>query len=124
MRRIYPISAILFLFTLAGAAMAKESPTAHLEFLVVRSANGKPVRNASVVLHPVGKDGRQSSNGLQLKTDKDGHASVDGIPLGKMRIQAIAPGLQTYGEDVEVKQAEHQFTIKMNPPKDQYSIYK
>jgi Carboxypeptidase regulatory-like domain len=124
MRRIYSLSLVLFIFAFAGLATAKDSPTAHLDFLVVRSTNGKPVRNASVVLHPVGKDGRQSSNGLQLKTDKDGHASMDGVPFGKVRIQALAPGLQTYGEDVEVNQAEHQFTIKMNPPKEQYSIYK
>lgn len=109
---------------LAALAMAKDSPTAHVDFLVVRSTNGKPVRNASVVLHPVDKDGRQSKDGLELKTDKDGHASLDGVPFGKVRIQALAHGLQTYGEDVEVNQPEHQFTIKMNPPKEQYSIYK
>ncbi len=124
MRRIYSLSMIFLVLVLAGFATAKDSPTAHVDFLVVRSANGKPVRNASVVLHPVDKDGRQSKDGLQLKTDKDGHASLDGVPFGKIRIQALAPGLQTYGEDVEVNQTEHQFTIKMNPPKEQYSIYK
>jgi len=46
----------------------------HVEFIVVRGYNGKPVRNASVVLHPVNKDGKQSKNGTELKTDPDGKA--------------------------------------------------
>lgn len=97
---------------------------AKVEFLVVRSYNGKPVRNASVILHPVDKEGKQSKNGTQLKTDPDGKASLEYVPYGKMRIQAIAPGLQTYGDDIEIKQPEHQITIKMNRPQEQYSIYK
>ena len=97
---------------------------AKVEFLVVRSYNGKPVRNASVILHPVDKEGKQSKNGTQLKTDPDGKASLEYVPYGKMRIQAIAPGLQTYGDDIEIKEPEHQITIKMNRPQEQYSIYK
>jgi hypothetical protein len=83
---------------------------AHVDFLVVRSYNGKPVRNASLVLHPVSKDGKQSKGGVELKTDSEG--------------KTIAPGLQTYGDDIEINQPEHQVTIKMNRPQEQYSIYK
>jgi len=101
-----------------------DDKVAHVEFLVVRGYNGKPVRNASVVLHPVNKDGKQSKNGTELKTDPDGKASLNYVPYGKMRIQAIAPGLQTYGSDIEINQPEHQITIKMNRPQEQYSIYK
>jgi len=97
---------------------------AKVEFVVVRSYNGKPVRNASVIVHPVNKEGKQSKNGTQLKTDPDGKASLEYVPYGKMRIQAIAPGLQTYGDDIEINQPEHQITIKMNKPQEQYSIYK
>ena len=97
---------------------------AHVEFLVVRSYNGKPVRNASVVLHPVNKEGKQSKGGVELKTDPEGKTSMNAVPYGKMRIQAIAPGLQTYGDDIEINQPEHQITIKMNRPQEQYSIYK
>jgi hypothetical protein len=95
-----------------------------IEFLVVRSYNGKPVRNASVVLHPVNKDGKQAKNGMELKTDLDGKTALESVPYGKLRIQTIAPGLQTYGDDVEINQPEQQITIKMNRPKEQYSIYK
>jgi len=115
--------AVIALFT-AFAAVAKDKPTSHLEFVVVRSNNGKPIRNASVILHPVNKEGKQSTGGFQLKTNQDGKAEFEGIPYGKLRIQAIAKGLQTYGEDFEISEPTHQITIKMNPPQEQYSIYK
>ena len=112
------------LLTLASVPTFAEDKFSRIEFLVVRSYNGKPVRNASVVLHPVNKDGKQAKNGMELKTDLDGKTALDSVPYGKLRIQTIAPGLQTYGDDVEVNQPEQQITIKMNRPKDQYSIYK
>lgn len=117
---------LLFVLTLAllpRSAFADDR-FSHVEFVVVRSYNGKPVRNASVVLHPVNKDGKQSKNGTELKTDQDGKASLNYVPYGKIRIQAISPGLQTYGNDIEINQPEHQITIKMNRPQEQYSIYK
>jgi hypothetical protein len=95
-----------------------------VEFLVIHGYNGKPVRNASVVLHPVNKGGKQSKGGMELKTDADGKASLETVPYGKIRVQAIAPGLQTYGDDFEINQPEQQITIKMNRPQEQYSIYK
>ena len=60
----------------------------------------------------------------KLKTDADGKANYDGLPYGKIRIQVIARGFQTYGEDYDVNQQSMEFTIKMKPPQEQYSIYK
>jgi Carboxypeptidase regulatory-like domain len=124
MKRGSRILSLALFVLLVVAAIAKDQPTSHLEFIVVRSNNGKPVRNASVILHPVNKEGKQSTGGYQLKTNNEGKAEFEGIPYGKLRIQAIAKGLQTYGEDFDISQPSHQFTIKMNPPQDQYSIYK
>ena len=53
--------------------------------------NGKPVRNAAVVLHPVGGNGKQSKGGFELKTDSEGKTEYSGVPYGKLRIQVIAP---------------------------------
>jgi len=97
--------------------------SAELHFLIVRQGSVKPIRNASVVLHYLGKDGKQRSDGYQLKTDSEGKASVDGIAYGKLRVQVIAHGFQTYGEDYEVKQPTMELTIEMKPPKEQLSIY-
>jgi len=106
------------------AVATSATDAASIRFTVIKAENQKPVRNASVIIHPVSKDGRQQKGGVELKTDAEGAAKVDGIPYGRMRIQVIAPGLQTYGEDYEIKQAEQEFLIKMNRPKSQMTIYK
>lgn len=125
MSMLFAIAALLCAIPAIRASSGdKDSNNARIEFLVVRSYNGKPVRNASVILHPVNKDGKESKGGTELKTDPDGKASLDYVPYGKMRIQAIAPGLQTYGNDIEINQPQQQITIKMNRPQDQYSIYR
>ena len=123
-RRLILLSLIAACMLAIPAAGADSGKVARIEVIVLRAYNGKPVRNASVVLHPVNKDGKQQKGGMELKTDPDGKASLDIVPYGKLRIQAIAPGLQTYGDDVEINQPDQQITIKMNRPQEQYSIYK
>ncbi len=95
-----------------------------LSFVVLRDSSGKPIKNASVVLHSLSKDGRQERDGLQLKTDTDGKASIEDIPYGDLRLQVVAHGFQTYGDDVKVNQAKQEFVIRLKPPADQVSIYK
>lgn len=124
-RRTVVLALVSFMATLPVlASSGGNDKVARIEVLVLRGYNGKPVRNASVVLHPVSKDGKQEKGGMELKTDADGKASLDIVPYGKLRVQAIAPGLQTYGDDIEINQPQQQITIKMNRPQDQYSIYK
>ena len=98
-------------------------PVAALSFVVVRDYNGKPVRNAGVVMHSVGKHDKQERGGLELKTDADGKASFDGVPYGKLRVQVLAPGFQTFGEDYEINQPTMEITIKLKRPQGEYSIY-
>ena len=123
-RRLVLLGLVAAWMLVVSASGADSGRVARIEVIVLRAYNGKPVRNASVVLHPVSKDGKQQKGGMELKTDPDGKASLDIVPYGKLRIQAIAPGLQTYGDDVEINQPEQQITIKMNRPQEQYSIYK
>lgn len=105
-----------------GLAIAAD-PTSNVRFNVIRDYNGKPVRNASVILHPVNKKGQQERSGLQLKTDGEGNTNFDGVPYGPLRIQVLAPGFQTYGEDFDISKPETQITIKLKRPVDQYSTY-
>jgi hypothetical protein len=107
---------------LMGAAFAQDEVST-VSFLVVRDYSGKPVRNASVVLHPVGKSGKQSRGGLELKADGEGKASYEGLPYGKMRVQVLAPGFQTFGQDYEIDKPTMEITIKLKRPQGQYSIY-
>lgn len=127
MIRFYRLGvAALLIFGLALPGMAKkkkEDPLATINFLIVRDENGKPVRNAAVVMHPVDEDGRQVASGLELKTNPEGKASYDGVPYGKLRIQVLAPGFQTYGDDYNVSEPSMDLTIKLKKPARQYSIY-
>jgi len=110
----------------AGASDKKyqyDVPVSLLSFVVLKDDNGKPVRNAGVVMHSVDKHGKQDRGGLELKTDAEGKASFDGVPYGKLRIQVLATGFQTYGEDYEVNQPTMEITIKLKRPGGQYSIY-
>src|ERR1700694_4874206 len=93
---------------LIGLAVAQDDdgPMSDLRFVVVRDYNGKPVRNAAVVLHPVSRKGKQARGGLELKTDNDGKTNIDGIPYGPLRVQVLAPGFQTFGEDYEINKPE------------------
>ena len=93
-----------------------------VDFLVIKDDNGKPVRNAAVVMHPV-NEGKQSRGGLELKTDAEGKASFDGVPYGPLRIQVLAPGFQTFGEDYQIDKPEMRITVKLKRPQGQYSIY-
>ncbi len=119
---------LLFAIPLGLSAEEKKKqspePVCTLNFVVLRDSDGKPIKYASVVIHSLSKDGKRESDGFQLKTDTDGRAFIDGIPYGTLRVQAIAPHLQTYGDDIEVSQPEQEIVIRLKPPAAQVSIYK
>jgi hypothetical protein len=117
---------ILGVLLTAICVLAENKPqqASNLRFVVLKDYNGKPIRNASVILHAINSTGQQGHGALELKTDNEGKASYAGIPYGKLRIQVIAPGFQTYGEDHEISQPEQEFVIKLKRPQEQYSIYK
>ena len=123
----WTIAVLLSTLALLGVARAQrdktEEPTAELNFIVLKEDNGKPVRSAAVIMHPVTTHGKQERGGLELKTDADGKASFDGIPYGKLRVQVLASGFQTFGEDYDIAQAKMEFTVRLKRPQGQYSIY-
>jgi Carboxypeptidase regulatory-like domain len=122
---IVTVGVIVLGLGLVGSAAAQEDegPMSDLRFVVVRDYNGKPVRNAAVVLHPVSKKGKQTRGGLELKTDNEGRTKIDGIPYGSLRVQVLAPGFQTFGEDYEINKPELEITVKLKRPGGQYSVY-
>jgi Carboxypeptidase regulatory-like domain len=107
----------------AGDKKNDSGQVSSLKFAVLKDDSGKPVRNAAVVLHPVGGKGKQSKGGLELKTNSEGKTESDGIPYGKLRVQVIAPGFQTFGQDYTIDQPEQELTIRLKRPQGQYSIY-
>jgi len=124
-RLVGVVAAVVILCGVVGMAAAQEDegPTAVVRVVVLREASGKPVKNAQVVLHPVNRKGKATRGELDLKTDENGRASVDGIPYGSIEVQVLAPGMQTFGQDYEVKQAEVEITVKLKRPGGQYSTY-
>src|SRR5437868_12540815 len=112
MKTAVAITALLVFVVSLSAAKDKEkkssSDDATLNFTVLRAATGKPVRNAAVILHQVSGNGHQSRGGFELKTNADGKTSFDGVPYGKLRVQVLATGYQTFGQDYDVNQPVHE----------------
>lgn len=127
MRKIFVTGVVLAMLATAGTAVGQkdkdEELTSFLYFLVIRDENGKPVRNAAVIMHAVNEKGKQGRGGMELKTDPEGKANFDGIPYGKLRVQVLATGFQTFGEDYDVDKAKMDITIKLKRPQGQYSVY-
>jgi hypothetical protein len=96
---------------------------AALSFLVLRDAGSKPVINAVVVLHEVNNKGQQAKGGVELKTDLEGKASYEGVPYGKLRVQVLAHGFQTFGADYDINQPTVAISISLKRPQGQYSVY-
>jgi hypothetical protein len=120
------VAFLLFLVpSLLSAGDKKKEPeqVSSVKFVVLKDDNGKPVRNAAVVLHPVEGGGKQSKGGFELKTDDQGMTEFDGIPYGKLRIQVIAPGFQTFGDEVDIGQPQQEVKIRLKRPQDQRTIY-
>jgi hypothetical protein len=97
-------------------------PTSHIEVVVLRSYNGKPIANAAVVFHSV-KDDKDEGN-LEVKTNEEGKAIIDVIPTGsKVGVQVIADGFATFADDYQVNEADRTITVKLLRPRAQVSEY-
>jgi hypothetical protein len=98
-------------------------PSAHIEVTVLKDFNGKPVSNAHVIFHPT--QGDRDKGSLELKTNEDGKAIIDVIPIGDtVTLQVIADGYQTYGQSYKIDKPEITMEVRMKRPGGQYTIYK
>jgi hypothetical protein len=106
-----------------GRKYVPPPPMARIEVSVIRATSGKPIPNAAVIFHPM--QGEKDMGNMELKTTEEGKAVIDVITLGDtVRLQVIASGFQTYGEDYKIDTAEKQIVVKMKRPGEQYSLYK
>ena len=108
-----------------GLAVAQhdddKGPLSNLRFLVVKRLQRQagPERRG-------GAASRQEEwgavlGGMELKTDNDGRTNIDGIPYGPLRVQVLAQGFQTFGEDYQIDKPELEITVKLKRPGGQYS---
>ena len=108
--------------TRRGRKYKPPPPTAKIEVTVLRDSDSKPIENAAVIFH-VDMEGDKGN--MELKTNEDGKSVIDVLPIGStMRLQIIAKGFKTYGEDFKIDKADMAFGIRMKRPGEQYSIYK
>jgi hypothetical protein len=97
--------------------------SATIHVTVVRDYNGKPVPAAHVIFHPI--HGDRDTGALELKTDEDGNATIDVIPIGDtVTLQVIADGFQTYGEVYKIDKLNMSMEVRLRRPAPQYSTYK
>ena len=94
----------------------------------VKTQGGKPVDRASVVVkfvqgRSIVKLGKAIRTTFELRTNQEGEARIPEIPQGKIQIQVIAKGFQTFGSIFEVTEPEKEIEIKLNPPQQQYTSH-
>src|ERR1035438_897386 len=136
-RTFFTVAALLAGFGLAVSSLAIHAqstdkrgrkykappPTARIEITVLRDGSGKPIESAAVVFHPM--EGERDKGNMELKTNEDGKAIIDVIPIGDVvRLQVIAKGFQTHGQDFKVDKDQLAIEVRMRRPGEQYSIYK
>ena len=112
---------------LAGAIAAYAADTTKLT-VQVKNDSDKPVDRASVIVKFVQgrsyiKLGRKIRDTYELRTNQEGEASIPAIPQGKILIQIIAKGYQTFGQIFDVNEDEKTVEIKLNTPQQQYSAH-
>lgn len=97
--------------------------TAHIEVLVEKGFNKKPIMNAAVIFHPIDADGKDEGT-LEVKSGPDGKASIDVIPIGsQVRLQVLANGFATYAQDFTIDSNSRAITVSMIRPQAQISAY-
>jgi hypothetical protein len=94
----------------------------------VTTQKERPVDRASVVIdfvegRSIAKFGKKIRTHWETRTNQDGVAKLPPVPQGKVRIQVIAKGYQTFGQIYDVNEEEKTITIKLNPPQSQYSVH-
>ena len=125
MRSLAAFAAVLCLAALPARAAQHPTTTLRIE---VRDVAGKPIERASVKVrfvegHSKAKLDKGTSNTWELRTNQEGVAKIPPIPQGKILIQVIAKGYQTFGQTYDITEDEKTLQLTLNPPQPQYSAH-
>jgi hypothetical protein len=120
--RILPVAAMA-VFSLEGSTPAQTEITVKLT-----NQFGKPVENGMVILDFVGdrkaaKFGAHQKLHWEVRSNMQGSTHFPSINQGKVRVQVIAQGYQTYGEVFDIQETEKLIEVKLLPPQKQYSVH-
>jgi hypothetical protein len=124
MRRLIVVA----VFALACLVPLRADPPMTKLRVEVKTLNERPIERASVVVRfvegrSIAKFGKKIRTQWEMRTNQEGWVRIPAIPQGKILIQAIAKGYQTFGEVFEIDEEEKTIEIKMNPPQTQYSSH-
>ena len=94
----------------------------------VKNDYGKPIQHGSVILdflggHDPKKLGARRKIHWEVRLNLEGAAKFPSIPQGKVRVQVIADGYQTFGQNFDVDEPAKTIDIKLNYPQKQYSVH-
>jgi hypothetical protein len=118
---------MLLSLPLAALPLLADPPMTTLR-IEVKTLKERPIERASVVLdfiegRSVVKLGKKIRTHWETRTNQDGVAKLPPIPQGKVRVQVIAKGYQTFGQVYDVGEEEKTIEIKLNPPQSQFSVH-
>jgi hypothetical protein len=111
------------LVTLSFAETPMTKITVH-----VTDTHDKPVPNAAVIIrfvsgHSIIKLGRGTKTEWEVRSGQEGQVTLPTIPQGKILIQVIAKGYQTYGENVDIDEVKKTVEVVLKPPQAQYTAH-
>ena len=129
MRRAVIIVAALLLGATQLAGQKPEDPkddgNSRLTLQVLNESNKQPVADAHVVVRFVEERilRRDKRVSWEAKTNRKGVVVLSDLPKGKLKVQIIAKGFQTYGNEHDLQKQHEEMTILLQPPKGQVSAY-
>lgn len=125
---MFRVRTLLVLMTLATPLAFAARPTTEIR-VEVKDPRGKPVERAAVILdfltshRQMFKLGRREARHWEARTNLEGLAHFPPIPQGTIRVQVIAKGFQTFGDDIDSDEEQKTIEVTMKPPQKQYSVY-
>ncbi len=106
--------------------MSAAVPTTKLAIHVL-SQGGRPLDRASVIVKFLASTSKvnikRTRTSWETKTDQEGYSRIPSIPQGKIQIQIIAEGYQTFGQLFDIAEDEKTIEIRLNPPQAQFSAH-
>lgn len=121
--RLLPFLALLAFTAITPAKADDPMTTLRIE---VKTRSEKPIDRASVIVRfsegrSIIKAGKKIMTTWQLKTNQEGVAKIPPMPQGKILVQVIAKGYQTFGETFDVNEEEKTIVVRLNPPQPPHS---
>lgn len=118
---------ILAILLAIASPLLADPPMTKLR-IEVRNPGDKPVDRAGVIVRfvegrSIAKFGKKIRTHWELRTNQEGVVTIPPIPQGKILIQVIAKGYQTFGEYIDVNEEEKTVPVNLKSPQPQYSAH-